>query len=154
MEVDPQGLEVLSSAQCLRLMRRRTIGRVVLSVGSLPAAFPVNYGFLDDDVVFRTAPGSKLSAALEGAVVAFQVDRIDPVLQSGWSVLVQGRAEILSDGEDLSRAARLGLRPTAPGEHPFFVRVGSEMVSGRRFVSPAQAMAESFSSAHQVPNSV
>ena len=147
MEVDPQGLEVLSWAQCLRLIRRRTIGRVVLSVDSLPAAFPVNYGFLDDDVVFRTAPASKLSAALEGAVVAFQVDRLDPVLQSGWSVLVRGRADVLSDPDDLIRAGRLGLRPTAPGERPFFVRIRSEMVSGRRFLSPAHAMAATFGAA-------
>ena len=140
---------MLSWAQCLRLMRRRTIGRVVLSVDSLPAAFPVNYGFLDDDVVFRTAPGSKLTAALEGAVVAFQVDRSDPVLQSGWSVLVRGRADVLSDPEDLIRAGRLGLRPTAPGERPFFVRIRSEMVSGRRFLSPAHAMAASFGAAEE-----
>ena len=154
MDVDAQGLEVLSRPECLRLMRRRTIGRVVLSVDSLPAAFPVNYAFLDNDLVFRSAPGTKLSAALEGAVVAFQVDRIDPVLQSGWSVLVQGPAEVIGDPDDQARAGRLGLRPTAPGERPFFVRVRSEVVSGRRFVSPAQAMAESFGSAHRAANSV
>ncbi|MDQ3896833.1 MAG: pyridoxamine 5'-phosphate oxidase family protein [Actinomycetota bacterium] len=93
-------------------MRRRTIGRVVLTVDCLPAAFPVN----------------------DGVVVAFQVDRIDPVLQSGWSVLTRG----------VARAGRLALRPSAPGERPCFVRIRSDMVSGRRFLSPVEAMAESY----------
>ena len=154
MEVDPQGLEVLSRPQCLRLMRRRTIGRVVLSVDSLPAAFPVNYAFLDDDVVFRTASGSKLTAAMEGAVVAFQVDRVDPVLHSGWSVLVRGRADMVAAPQDLARAGRLGLWPTAPGERPFFVRIRSELVSGRRFLSPVHAMAASFDAAHEASDTV
>ena len=60
---------------------------MVVNVDGVPAAFPVNFALLDDDIVFRTAPGTKLSAALEGAVVGFEVDRIDPVFESGWSVL-------------------------------------------------------------------
>ena len=143
MDVDRQGLEVLSRDHCLRLMRRRTIGRVVLSVDALPAAFPVNYALLDDDVVFRSGPGTKLSAALDGAVVAFQVDSIDPVRQSGWSVLVRGEASVVRAPEELTRAGRLGLRPSAPGDHPFFVRVRSQLVSGRRFLSPELTMAAS-----------
>ena len=153
MDVDPQGLEVLSRPQCLRLLRRRTIGRVVLTVDCLPTAFPVNYAFLDDDIVFRSAAGSKLHAALAGTVVGFQVDRIDPVLQSGWSVLVRGRADILA-AEELARAARLGLRPAAPGERPFFVRIRTETVSGRRFLSPVHARAATFGAAHHAAHEV
>ncbi len=63
MELDSQGLEVLSRAQCLGFMRRRTIGRVVLTVDCLPAAFPVNYALLGEDVVFRSVAGTKLGAA-------------------------------------------------------------------------------------------
>ena len=144
MDVDRQGLEVLSRGQCLRLMRRRTIGRVVLSVDALPAAFPVNYALLGDDVVFRSAEGSKFSAALEGAVVAFEADSIDPVRHCGWSVLIRGEASVLTAPDDLARAGRLGLRPSAPGGRPWFVRIRSGIVSGRRFLSPELAMAASF----------
>ncbi len=142
MEVGPEGLEVLSRAQCLRLLRRRTIGRVVLTVEGLPAAFPVNYALLDDDVVFRSAAGAKLSAAFDGALVGFEVDRVDPVLHGGWSVLVRGRASIVSDPEELAKAGRLALRLTAPGDRPFYVRIRSETVTGRRFRSPLYAMSE------------
>ena len=154
MELDPQGLEVLSRPQCLRLLRRRTIGRVVFCVDDLPAAFPVNYALLDDDVVFRSAAGAKLSAAFDGDMLAFQVDRVDPVLHSGWSVLVRGEASILRVPDEVARAGRLGLRPTAPGERPFFVRIRSTNVSGRRFASPVESMAESFGAADRAATQV
>ncbi len=142
METDRTGLIVLPRGQCLRLLRRSRIGRVVVSIGALPAAFPVNFALLDDDVVFRTAPGTKLSVALDEAVVGFEVDRIDPVFESGWSVLIQGTSSVLTEPEDLERAQRLHLRPSAPGDRRHFVRVRSELVSGRRFLSPLHGMAE------------
>lgn len=132
MEIDHQGLGVLTRGQCLRLLSGIRIGRVVVSLGALPAAFPVNFALLDDDVVFRTATGTKLSAALDEAVVAFQGDRIDPIRCSGWSVLLQGPASIVTAPEELERARTLRIRPWAPGDRPHFVRIRSEVVSGRR----------------------
>ena len=116
----------------------------IVSVGALPAAFPVNHALLDDDVVIRSAPGTKLSAALDGAVVAFEVDKIDPVLEGGWSVLIQGTSSVLSEPDDLERARRLHLRTWAPGDRPYFVRVRSELVSGRRLLPPVHAVASTF----------
>ena len=130
------GLIVLSRGQCLRLLRRSRIGRVVVSVGALPAAFPVNFALLDDDIVFRTSAGTKLSAAVDGAVVGFEVDRIDPVFESGWSVLIQGTSSLITDPDELEEARRLHLRPSAPGERRHYVRIRSEFVSGRRFLVP------------------
>lgn len=144
MDLDRNGLMVLPRGQCLRLLRRTRVGRVVVSVDGVPAAFPVNFALLDDDVVFRTGAGTKLSAALEGAVVGFEVDRIDPVFESGWSVLIQGPSTVMTGDDELLRARRLHLRTWAPGERPHFVRIRSESVSGRRFLSPAHALAETW----------
>jgi nitroimidazol reductase NimA-like FMN-containing flavoprotein (pyridoxamine 5'-phosphate oxidase superfamily) len=105
---------------------------VVICLDALPAAFPVNFALLDGDVVFRTAPGTKLSAALDETVVAFQADRIDPERCSGWTVLVQGTASVVKAPAELERARRLRIRPWVPGEHPHLVRIRSEVVSGRR----------------------
>jgi nitroimidazol reductase NimA-like FMN-containing flavoprotein (pyridoxamine 5'-phosphate oxidase superfamily) len=154
MELDAQGLEVLSPEQCLRLMRRRIIGRVVVDIDGLPSAFPVNFALWDDDVVFRSAAGTKLSVALEGHVVGFQVDRVDPVLQSGWSVLLHGTAELMTDPDDIQRARRLGLRPVAPGERPHVVRIHNERISGRRFVPPAHSLAATFRDAGEAGEDV
>lgn len=144
MDLDRNGLMVLPRGQCLRLLRRTRVGRVVVNVAGVPAAFPVNFALLDDDIVFRTSPGTKLSAALEGAVVGFQVDRIDPVFESGWSVLIQGPSSVIREDDDLLRAQRLHLRAWAPGQRPHFVRIRSESVSGRRFLSPTHALADAW----------
>jgi uncharacterized protein len=151
MDLDRNGLMVLPRGQCLRLLRRATVGRVAVNVAGVPAAFPVNFALLDDDIVFRTSPGTKLSAAIEGAVVGFEVDRIDPVFESGWSVLIQGPSSVIADDDELLRVRRLHLRAWAPGERPHFVRIRSESVSGRRFLSPSHALAEAWKEADNEP---
>ena len=134
MEVDRTGLQVLSRAECLALLGRSLVGRVVVTDRALPAAFPVNFALLGEDVVFRTAAGSKLEAASARTVVAFEVDDIDPLRQTGWSVLIQGRSSLVDDPLDLARARALPLYPWAPGQRIEFVRIRSELVSGRRLL--------------------
>ena len=128
------GLETLSEHECRHLLARREVGRLAVTVAALPAIFPVNYALLDDDIVFLTGEGTKLRAAAGGAVVAFQVDEIDPATRTGWSVLVVGMAGELTDPADLDRVATLGLQPWAPGRRHHVVRLRTELVSGRRIV--------------------
>ncbi len=59
------------------------VGRVVITDRALPAAFPVNFALLDEDVVFLTTQGSKLEAAEGEEVMAFEADEIDAVLHTG-----------------------------------------------------------------------
>jgi hypothetical protein len=128
-------LEILSESECRALLAAGTFGRVAVTVGALPAILPVNYGLLDEDVVFRTAEGSKLNAALARAVVAFEIDAADEAQQSGWSVLVVGNATALWKLSDIERAQALELQPWAAGTRDQFVRVTSGTISGRR-ISP------------------
>ena len=134
MQLDRNGLEVLPRDECLLLLGASRVGRVVVTDRALPAAFPVNYALLDDDVVFLTTAGSKLAAAEDGEVMAFEVDEIEPALRSGWSVLVQGLASVITDPDELRRARALGLEPWTPGSPRQFVRITSELVSGRRIL--------------------
>jgi len=122
----------LDRDQCLELVGHAGIGRVVLSVKCIPVAFPVNVSVLGGDVVFATDQGSKLDAALRGTVVSVEADDIDRMYHTGWSVLVTGMAELITDPHDIDLVRRLPLQPWAPGAHPFLVRVPSTMVSGRR----------------------
>ena len=140
MEIDRSGMEVLSREASLRLLRGVPVGRVVVSEHALPVAFPVNFALLGGDIVFRTSTGSKLGAAVHKAVLAFEADSIDPDLCSGWSVLVQGWASLLTRPDELVRAEALGLHSWAPGTRGHFVRIHSEMISGRRLLG-AQAFA-------------
>ena len=134
MEIDRRGMEVLARDVALRLLETVPVGRVVVSEHALPVAFPVNFALLDGDVIFRTSTGSKLGAAVHKAVLAFEADRIDPDLCRGWSVLIQGWASLITRPDELARAEALGLHSWAPTTRGHFVRIHSEMVSGRRLL--------------------
>ena len=127
-----RGLEILDTDACLELLRARTFGRVSVQIGDAPAILPVNYALLDDEVVFRTDPGTKLSAALMRTMVAFEVDDTDPVTRSGWSVLVVGFAEEIRDRATRARIDALGLEPWVTEGIDFVVRIRTRTISGRR----------------------
>lgn len=127
------GLSSLSREECLDLLRRHRLGRVSVSIGALPAILPVNYVVRDDEIVFRTAPGTKLSAALMDSVVGFEIDSGDADGSAGWSVLVVGHAIEVRDHETLEQLRAMPLRSWAPGDRDNFVRIPLTHVSGRAF---------------------
>lgn len=130
---DRNGLEMLSHQECLGLLARASVGRIGVSMSALPAILPVNFAMLGDDIVFRTGTGMKLAAAVTNTIVAFEVDEFDHVHHTGWSVLVVGTASEIMAAADLAAARELGLDPWALGvEHTRFIRIDTEMVSGRR----------------------
>ena len=128
------GLELLTEQEACALLAGGEVGRIGISMGAMPAIFPVNYRLVDGAIVFLTAPGSKLSAAASGAVVAFEVDDYGALDRSGWSVLALGRAEIVEDAVVVERVVATGLRPFADGTRTAIVRIDPTFVSGRRLV--------------------
>lgn len=134
MEVDRNGLEVLSRDACLRLLATATLGRVGVSSGALPSVLPVNFRFDGRQILIRTGLGTKLDAAVLNAVVAFEVDEIDPVAHTGWSVMVTGVARELTDVGELARAQVPPLARWAPGGEDRVIAISTELVSGRRIV--------------------
>ena len=132
MEVDRNGLEVLDREECLRLLERATLGRVGVTTAALPSVLPVNFRLAGNRIVFRTGTGTKLAAATRNAVVAFEVDDIDPVNHTGWSVVVTGVARPVVDPDDLARLNGLGIARWAAGADGHVVEVSLEIVSGRR----------------------
>ena len=129
-----EGLEILSEDECLDLLAGGEIGRVGVTVGALPAIFPVNYRVVDGAVVFRTSEGTKLAAAADGAVVAFETDHYDLAERSGWSVLAVGRSEVVHDLDVAFKVLDAGLEPFAAGVRTEIVRIRPELVSGRRIL--------------------
>ncbi|HYW24303.1 MAG TPA: pyridoxamine 5'-phosphate oxidase family protein [Terriglobales bacterium] len=134
MNVSAAEIEVLSEEECMRLLLSRRVGRVAVTDGDQPLIFPVNYAADERAVVFRTAPGMKLSQA-RMALVAFEIDEIDTAAGTAWSVMVQGVAYEITDTLDsLSEQLRtLVVEPMAPGEHQNWVAVMRHEISGRRF---------------------
>jgi uncharacterized protein len=136
VEVDRNGLEVLGTDDCLRMLATATIGRVGLSSAALPTVLPVNFRLVGDRILFRTGRGSKLEAATRNAVVAFEVDDFDPIEHTGWSVVVVGVARAVSDAEaaEIDARDRVRLARWVPGPDDRMVAVSCELVSGRRLV--------------------
>jgi uncharacterized protein len=126
-----EGLELLTEGQCLERLGRAHIGRVAVSLGALPAVFPVNFVLLDGNVYFLTGEGTKLRAVTEGAVVAFEVDEFDPTTDAGWSVLIVGQATEVADPATRSRVIAGGLGTSAGGDRHHLVQLGTSLVSGR-----------------------
>lgn len=128
-QVDRNGLEVLDRAECIRLLRTVPLGRIAITSGALPTVLPINFRVDGDRLLFRTGVGTKLDAATQGAVVAFEADDFDPMYHSGWSVVVQGVARDVPDADD--RAIYTTPR-WAPDRSERLVEVSMDHVSGRR----------------------
>lgn len=130
--MDLEGLELLSEEECRSLLGQARVGRVAVSVGEAPAVFPVNYMVAGEEILFFTAEGTKLSAAIANATVSFEVDHVDPFAATGWSVLVVGRARERTEPAVIVGARHSGLRAWASGDRFHLISVAMESLSGRR----------------------
>jgi uncharacterized protein len=130
---DHAGLVVLTFEECLELMAHSGVGRVAFVADGEIEVLPVNYTIEGARVAFRTASGTKLEAAVERAVVAFEVDAYDGEQRIGWSVVIKGRAEVVSDPSLIARLERSGLTPwaTAVPKNEWVV-IHPTAVTGRR----------------------
>ncbi|MBJ7358592.1 pyridoxamine 5'-phosphate oxidase family protein [Nocardioides sp.] len=132
--VQPALLE-LAPYECWRLLDQPVrIARVVWTVDGAAAIVPVNYAVADGALWFRTTPHSRLAQECPGREVLVEVDSLDPVAQSGWSVIVTGVAESI-DGLDVPDILG-GLHVWPRGHRPLFLRVMADKVTGRRLPSP------------------
>ena len=100
--------------------------------GARPGVFPVLYALLDEDVVFRTAPGEKLIAAALQREVVFEIDSYDLAARTGWSVNLLGTMTEIDAPDQLRRAQSLGLDPWAGEIRDRYVRIAAHDITGRR----------------------
>ncbi|MEU6657684.1 pyridoxamine 5'-phosphate oxidase family protein [Streptomyces sp. NPDC046821] len=127
-------LTEMSVDECWERLSTHGVGRVAIDAPNGLLVLPLNYTVVDGTIAFRTAPGATPATAV-GHQVAFEVDRIDEALSQGWSVLLQGRARVVTDPDTVRRLNALAYSgPWAGGERDMWVRVEPDSVSGRRIV--------------------
>jgi uncharacterized protein len=125
--------EVLSRDACLPYLESASLGRIGISISSTPAILPVNFKLHNDAILIRTQKGSKLDAAVHGAMVAFEVDGFDEGRGAAWSVLVQGISSEVVGNDELVNAQSAELDSWAVDDQvDHFIRIELTNVSGRR----------------------
>lgn len=127
-----EDLHAIPEGECWELVAHRRLGRLAVVVDGVPQVFPVNYAPAGRRLVFRSGPGTKVTAALAGPA-AFEVDAHDEAAGTGWSVLLQGRVEAVPDGPDAEPLRQVAVYPAAPGVRPLLFVFTPSAVSGRRF---------------------
>jgi uncharacterized protein len=136
MEAIRGSTEQLSRKDSLALLATAPVGRIVFTRGALPAIRPVSFVLDGDDVVISTGEDSALLSAVEESIVAFEADEIDAANNEAWSVVVTGRAQLITDPQLVERIYDLtqpGGRTAGP---PHLVRIRPEIVLGRRSGEP------------------
>jgi nitroimidazol reductase NimA-like FMN-containing flavoprotein (pyridoxamine 5'-phosphate oxidase superfamily) len=130
--------QILNRDECTALLGTVDVGRLAVATVNIPDIFPVNFVVDEGAVVFRTAEGTKLAAAVLGRAVAFEVDGYDPESGDAWSVVVKGEAVEIEQMYELFHAEELPLYPWNAGYKHRYVRIEPSQVTGRRFsVDPA-----------------
>jgi nitroimidazol reductase NimA-like FMN-containing flavoprotein (pyridoxamine 5'-phosphate oxidase superfamily) len=123
----------IPAPECEELLARTALGRLGVIVDGRPEIFPVNHVFdpVSRCVAFPTNRGTKLRAALDWPWVAYEVDGL-AAGDEGWSVSVVGRAEEITDPDDIARLEQLRhvLWRSAPSVA--WLRIVPSKVTGRR----------------------
>lgn len=138
----PEGMHELSTTESWELLRHCArelggVGRIAVSIMNHPDIFPVNYAVDDTgetpSVVFRTAEGTKLAAAVLGVGVAFEIDGYDQAAGEAWSVVVKGEATEIDQTLGIFDADNIPLFPWHAAPKHRLVRITATEISGRRF---------------------
>ncbi|MFJ1704947.1 helix-turn-helix domain-containing protein [Kitasatospora sp. NPDC088346] len=124
-------VEELAPSECWARMAPGGVGRVALSTPDGPQVLPVNYRVLDGTVLYRTTAASTAATAV-GERVAFEVDRLDEALGTGWSVLVTGPAHRVAEADAVRwLGEHADPRPWVGGERDVWVRIEPGRITGR-----------------------
>jgi nitroimidazol reductase NimA-like FMN-containing flavoprotein (pyridoxamine 5'-phosphate oxidase superfamily) len=123
----------LSARQCETLLRAEVVGRVAVSTPTGPQIIPVNYTVVDDAIIIRTTPYSVLGTHGRDTTLAFEIDGFDRPRERGWSVQARGRAEVVTDSDELAHIRAVADRPPwASGTRSMCMRLRWNDLSGRQ----------------------
>jgi len=122
----------LDREESLRLLAAQKGGRLAFLSDEGPKIMPMNFTLAGERIVFRTLAHRVVARAVDTAV-AFEVDDIDDFLEAGWSVVVTGPAQLLSEAE-LAALGGDAPSPYSEGPRTLFVAVAVEQVSGRQLI--------------------
>lgn len=128
-----QHIEELSTSTCWSLLRDVPIGRIALPGAEDVEVFPVNFLVDGGTIVLRTAAGTKLSLIGVSSRATFEVDDVDVVAQTVWSVVLKGAVDVVNGHEAIIETFDMEVPTWQSGPKPTYVRLVPDSVTGRRF---------------------
>ena len=137
-ETGVRELHELGREECLSLLASNRFGRLAVAGGhDVPIIRPVNYVFDESSqsVAFRTADGTKLHALVRATNAAFEIDGLDHATRTGWSVIIVGVTEQVTNPVETRHLDSLELDAWAPGEKHHWIRIRARTVSGRKILA-------------------
>lgn len=124
-------LDTLSEAECRQLLETHRFGRIAVSGPDGLVIFPVNYVYSDGHLAIRTDPGAKLDGAVQSQV-AFEIDDVDELMRTGWSVVVTGSAYEVTDSlDEASELLRSMPVDSWAGDKSRWLRIEPRTIAGR-----------------------
>lgn len=126
----------LERSECLRLLAEENFGRLGVVIDNYPVILPMRFALDGERVVMRTNPGAKFHSA-PLTYVSFEIDHIDIEHEEGWSVVVQGIAENITNGIDgLSERARsLNVQTWGLSPADCWLAIVPRKITGRRITT-------------------
>lgn len=124
-------LEEMDHDTCLEWLASLDIGRIAWAEGGRVMVFPLNFAFDGDDIVIRTASETVIKAVASSHHVTFQGDDIETAVRVGWTVVVSGPAEEVTDPAEVARLTLL-VQPWRGAEDLRVLRIHVHHVAGRR----------------------
>jgi uncharacterized protein len=125
-------VEHLDGPDCRSLLRTARIGRLGYTRDALPAIAPVTFCLHADRVVIPSRSCSHLVPGTNGAVVAFQVDSLDPDTCAGWTVTVVGPSRSVTDPTEIATLDRLPWARPARWPDRCYISIALGLVAGWR----------------------
>ncbi|TMR96841.1 pyridoxamine 5'-phosphate oxidase family protein [Nonomuraea basaltis] len=131
----PIGKE-LSRGEGLRLLSNVTFGRIVFISHAVPAIRLVSHTMDGDGLMVGLPHDSEIASLLQRVHrVVYQADLLDAATRLGWSVVLTGRAGLVEDPQEQSRA-RDRLQPWPGQAVDHIARIFPEWVTGFSITAP------------------
>lgn len=131
-----RGTGHLGDSECWRYLRSVAVGRLaVVDEDGVVDVHPVNHAVDRNSLLLWTPDGTTVRGSTTGRDVAYEVHGVDDVpggAGTAWSVVLRGRAEVVTDGAGSLLVPAPAPVPGRGGPQAWFVRV-SGAATGRRF---------------------
>ena len=125
-------LHELAHEECLRLLGQGGVGRLAFASPTGIQVILVDYQLHEDAVVFRTTPYSQLGLHGPGQEAALEIDELDPVHHTAWSVVAKGTMHVVSKQAEVVRIKRdHDPEPWAEGVRQLYVKLVWRELTGR-----------------------